>query len=90
MPKYPATCPEFAEIITTACCKLHLLDCTIRSSSGEDSSGEFPVGMSRDEGGVVWGIVRLDPNPSALAAARPQDKLTCRLWASANASRTLT
>lgn len=42
----------------------------------EDSSGEFPVGMRPFEGGVVRGIVRLDPNPSALAAARPLDKLT--------------
>lgn len=31
----------------------------------------FPVGMSPGKGGVVGGIVRLDPNPSALAAARP-------------------
>lgn len=42
---------------------------------GGVSSGEFPVGMSPGEGGVmvvvVGGIVRLDPNPSALPAARP-------------------
>lgn len=46
---------------------------------GGVSSGEFPVGMSLGEGVVQvgGGIVRLDPNPSGLSAARPQDKLTC-------------
>lgn len=46
------------------------------------------MGMSHDEGGVVGGIVRLDLNPLALAAARPQDKLTCGIWTYKNATWT--
>lgn len=42
------------------------------------------------EGWWWWwgGIVRLDLNPLALAAARPQDKLTCRIWTYKNATWT--
>lgn len=57
-----------------------------RSDGRVVSSGEFPVGMSHDEGGVGGGgIVRLDLNPLALATARPQDKLTCGIWTYKNA-----
>lgn len=59
-----------------------------RSNGRVVSSGEFPVGMSHDEGGVVGGIVRLDLNPLALAAARPQDKLACGIWTYKNATWT--
>lgn len=47
------------------------------------------MGMSPGKGGGGGGIVRLDPNPCGLAAARPQDKLTCRLSTYENASWTL-
>lgn len=61
----------------------------LRSGGRVISSGEFPVGMSHPEGGgLVGGIVRLDLNPSALAAARPQDKLACGIWTYKNATWT--
>lgn len=60
-----------------------------RSDGRVVSSGEFPVGMSHDEGGVAGGgIVRLDLNPLALVAARPQDKLACGIWTYKNATWT--
>lgn len=77
--KNPVVSQQFTVSVSGACCYLNLQDCTIRLwkwGGGGGSSGEFPVGMSLGEGGMLvvgreGGIVRLYPNPSDLAAARP-------------------
>lgn len=75
-----------------ACCYLNLQDCTtLYQMWGTGHFREFPTGMScsgggrgrrRGQGGggrVAW-QVEVGLNPSGLAAARPRDKVTCRIW----------